>query len=435
MESFARSLASRVLNAMTTPQLARAVGSPLYFLAGRRVDTEISLKSARAILVVCLDEIGNVVLATPFLRELRRNAPGGWITLAVKPEVLNLVELCPYVNEVVTFDWRVSGRAATLKRHARALVLAATRLWRRRFDLALLPRWDADHYHSTYLTYFSGASRRVGYSENVLQRKQQINAGFDRMLTDALADTSAIHEVEQYLEVIRFLGGEAIDDRLELWLDPKDRSLARRLVAHHGMARDDGVIALAPGAGAPRKCWPVERFVELGRLLVREYDARFMVVGGPQDNHLGLRLETELGSDRVLNLAGRITLRQTAAVLERCCLTVSNDSGPMHLAAAVGNAVVEIAWHPCGGSAGDPDSPARFHPWGVPHVVVQPEHATDGCRDSCESSEPHCILEIQPGQVLEAVGRLVRAGVSAGAVSSAPSGSATRSGAIPAGRG
>jgi ADP-heptose:LPS heptosyltransferase len=195
-----------------------------------------------------------------------------------------------------------------------------------------------------------------------------------------------------------------------LWLDAKDRSLARQLLAQHGMARDDGAMALAPGASAPRKCWPVERFVELGRVLVREYDTRFVAVGGPQDWHLGLRLETELGSSRVLNLAGRATLRQTAAVLERCCLTVSNDSGPMHLAAAVGSPVVEIAWHPCGGSPADPDSPARFHPWGVPHVVVQPEHATDGCRDRCESGEPHCILEIQPDRVLEAVRKLVPAG-------------------------
>jgi ADP-heptose:LPS heptosyltransferase len=414
MESFARTLASRVLNAMTTPQLARAVGSPLYFLAGRRAGKETSLKSARAILVLCPDEIGNVVLATPFLRELRRNAPGGWITLVVKPEVFNLVELCPYVDEVVTFDWRVSGRAGALKRHARALRLAASRLWRRRFDLALLPRWDADHYHSTYLIYFSGASRRVGYSEHVLRRKQQINAGFDRMLTDAFPDTSAVHEVEQYLEVLRFLGGEAIDDRLELWLDAKDRSLVRQLLAQHGMAREDGVIALAPGASAPRKCWPVERFVELGRLLVREYDARFVAVGGPQDTHLGQRLETELGSSRVLNLAGRTTLRQTAAVLERCCLTVSNDSGPMHLAAAVGSPVVEIAWHPCGGSPADPDSPARFHPWGVPHVVVQPERATDGCRDSCESSEPHCILGVETGKVWAAARGLLAAGARVG---------------------
>jgi heptosyltransferase-2 len=278
----------------------------------------------------------------------------------------------------------------------------------------VIPRWGVDYYHATFLAYFSGARRRVAYSEGVSGRKRQINAGFDQMLTDALTDTSAIHEVEHNLDVIRFLGGEPIDDGLELWLDPKDRSLARQLLARHGTARDDRVIALAPGGAAPRKCWPVERFVELGRLLVREYDARFVVVGGPRDWHLGLRLETELGSSRVLNLAGRTTLRQTAAVLERCCLTVSNDSGPMHLAAAAGSAVVEIAWHARGGSSADPDSPARFHPWGVSHVVVQPEHATDPCRDFCESREPHCILGVETGMVWTVARGLLAAGARIG---------------------
>jgi len=315
---------------------------------------------------------------------------------------------------VMTYDWRVSGPAGVLKGHFRALALAATRLWRRRFDLAILPRWDADYYHATYLIYFSGAARRVGYSERVVARKQEINAGFDRMLTDALADTSAIHEVDQYLEVLRFLGVEISDNRLELWLDPKDRLLAQKLLAQHGMARDDGVIALGPGASLPKKCWPVERFVELGRALVGEYDARFVVVGGPQDGSLGLRLESELGSSRVLNLAGRTTLRQTAAVLECCCLSVTNDTGPMHLAAAAGSPAVQIAWHPRGSPSTDPDSPARFYPWGVPHVVVQSEQATNPCRDSCQSSEPHCILGIQADQVLEAVRGLLREGVSAG---------------------
>src|SRR5208337_5093831 len=122
------------------------------------------------------------------------------------------------------------------------------------------------------------------------------------------------------------------------------------------------------------------------------------------------------------------TLRETAAVLERCQLAVTADSGPMHLAAAAGSAVVEISCHPRAGDAEHYNSPVRLHPWGVPYAVVQPEHAADGCRDSCESTEPHCILEIQPDQVLEAVRRLVRAGEPAHTTTSAPSGSTTRSG-------
>ena len=406
---FARSIKRRLLGAMTMPEAACAVGRPLYFLAGRRAEKEISLKSARAILVVRLGEIGDTVLTAPFLRELRRNAPGAWITLAVKPEVLNLVELCPYVNEIVTFDCRASGRASILKRHARALHLAATRLWRRRFDLALLPRWDVDYYHSTYLTYFSGASRRVGYSEHVFQPKQELNAGFDRLLTDVIHNRGAKHEVERNLDVLRFLGASVQGDHLEVWLDEEDRSFARRVCAAEGVGPRDLVIAFAPGAGALKRRWPIERFVELGRVLVREHDARLAAVGGPADRHLGGQLESGLGP-AVLNLAGRTTLRETAAVLERCQLAVTTDSGPMHLAAAAGSAVVEISCHPRVGDAEHYNSPVRLHPWGTPYAVLQPEHGADGCRDSCESSEPHCILGVQPEQVLEAVRRLIPAG-------------------------
>jgi heptosyltransferase-2 len=184
--------------------------------------------------------------------------------------------------------------------------------------------------------------------------------------------------------------------------------------AGEGIGPHDLVIAFAPGAGAVKRCWPIERFVELGRVLVREYDARLVVVGGPEDRHLGGQLESGL-RPAVLNLAGRTTLRETAAVLERCQLAVTTDSGPMHLAAAAGGAVVEISCHPRAGDVEHYNSPVRLHPWGTPYAVLQPEHGADGCRDSCESSEPHCILEIQPDQVLQAVRRLVRAGVSAAA--------------------
>jgi len=398
-----------MVGGMTTPEAACAVGRSLYFLAGRRAHKEIPLKSVRAILVVRLDEIGDVVLATPFLRELRRYAPAAWITLVVRPQVLNLVELCPYVTEVCTFDWRTTGRAQGLKLLARILYVPAARLWKRRFDLALLPRWDVDCFFSTYLTYFSGASRRVGYSEHVCQRKHQQNAGLDRLLTDVIDNRDAKHEVARNLDVLRFLGANARDDRLEIWLDEEDRSFARKVCAGEGIGPHDLVIALAPGAGARKRRWPIERFVELGRALVREYDARLAVVGGPEDRHLGAQLESGLGA-ALLNLAGRTTLRQTAAVLECCQLAVTNDSGPMHLAAAAGSRVVEISCHPEAGDTEHYNSPARLHPWGVPHVVVQPVHATAPCRDSCESLEAHCILGVETDKVWAAARGLLDAG-------------------------
>jgi len=396
-----KSVASALLAAMATPGAAVALGRPLYALAGRRPDRNVPLRSLAAVLVVRPDEIGDVILTTPFLRELRRNAPHAWITLVVKPQTADIVEQCPYVNEVLTFDWSVRGRAATLKRHLRALCLAGGRLWGRRFDIAILPRRDADYYHGTYLTYFSGACRRVGYSEKVSVRKQAMNPGYDRMLTDILPPSAVKHEVEYNVDVIRYLGGKVADTRLEVWLQDEDRAFAAALLDAQGIPPGMGFVALAPGARWGKKQWPILRFVEVAQRLRGEHNARIVVVGGPEDRPLGEQLEAELGAG-VANAAGRTTLRQAVALLERCRLMIANDSGPMHLAAAVGCPVVEISWHTQEGDADSTESPARFGPWGVPHAIVHPERSLAPCRGVCESDKPHCILGVQADQVVEA---------------------------------
>jgi ADP-heptose:LPS heptosyltransferase len=366
-----------------------------------RVEQVADLRVADRVLVVRLDEIGDVVLTTPLLRELRHNAPRAWVTLVVSPKTRNLVEFCPYVNEVLVFDWRVNGRLARLRRHARAMVFARRHLWRR-FDLAMVPRFGADYYDATFLSFFSGAAWRVAYSEHLNEVKARLNRGYDRLLTQALDGTGAKHQVEWNLNFLQLLGGEVNDSRLELWLTEDDRAFAKKILAAHGMQEGELLIAFAPGAGASRRCWPLERWIELGRRLMREFAFRLVLVGSESESELGTRIESALGS-AVINLVGHATLRQTSAILEHCSLTVSNDSGPMHLAAAAGSAVVEISCHPRGGDPNHGSSPAHFHPWGVPYVVLQPEPAIPPCTGSCNSSVPHCILGIEVETVKQAV--------------------------------
>ena len=104
--------------------------------------------------------------------------------------------------------------------------LAWQHLWSRRFDLALVPRWDADHYHATFIAYFSGAPWRVGYSEKVIEHKYRVNRGFDRLLIHALEDGVLKHEVERSLDVLRLLGGKVQEDRPELWVGEADDAFA-----------------------------------------------------------------------------------------------------------------------------------------------------------------------------------------------------------------
>jgi heptosyltransferase-2 len=110
----------------------------------------------------------------------------------------------------------------------------------------------------------------------------------------------------------------------------------------------------------------------------------------------------------VLNLAGRLTLRQTAALLGRCAIFVGNDSGPMHLAVTQGTAVIEVSCHPVDGPVDHANSPARFGPWQVESRVVRPAHHRAPCHSGCRVRWPHCILGVAVGDVERAVGELWR---------------------------
>jgi ADP-heptose:LPS heptosyltransferase len=398
-----RAVARRLARFLTSPHVTFLIGEPALWLLdmrGRRRKNDLS--QVNQVLVVRLDEIGDVVLTTPFLRELRRNLPNAWITLLVKPAVHNLVELCPYANEVLTYDWSFSGDLTPLQRHWRVLRLAYCYLWPRHFDLAIVPRWDVDYYHATFVAYFSGARWRVGYSENVNEYKKQINGSFDRLFTHVLNDKTLRHEVEHNLDVIRFLGGTVQEQWLEMWSGEEDEAFVERVLKSHGVYPEDLLIAFAPGASAPTKMWPLPNFIEIGAWLKREYHARIVVVGGRGEEPLGQEIQWQLG-DTAINVIGYTTLRQAGALLKGCHLYVGNCTGPLHLAAAAGVPVVEISCHPVGGSSLHWNSPSRFGPWGVPHRVLQPEKTLEPCCEMCTVTQAHCIRCVTVERVKAAI--------------------------------
>lgn len=397
-------IAHYLLYSLTSVRVALLFGGPLYRLTGRwRNAREIRLTEVRRVLLVRLDLIGDMVLTTPLLRELRRNLPGAWITLVARPQVYNLIELCPYVNEVLTYDWNGPRWIRPLVRHYRALRLAWGYLWPRRFDLAILPRWSADHYHGTFLVYFSGAYSRVAYSEDVDPDKKRLNHGFDRLITHPIICIKRPkHEVENNLEILRFLGGRIERDQLELWLEKEDEMFAESVLDKHGVKPSDLLIGVGPGASVPKRRWPLCCFAEIGLWLMSKYNARILLVGGSAEGELGYKLERDLGRS-VINTIGRVTLRQGAALVRRCQLYLGNDTGPMHIAAAVGVSVVVLSCHPKSGSPFCPNSPKRFGPWGDKHIVLQPENAVSPCEDECVAERPHCIVGIAGQRVKEAV--------------------------------
>jgi ADP-heptose:LPS heptosyltransferase/SAM-dependent methyltransferase len=382
-----------------SPLTVRKIGGPILKLLRPKPTSRFrTLSDVKHALIVRLDGIGDMVLMTPFLRELRRNIPNARLSLVVKPAVFNLVERCPYVDHVLSYDCDTSGGLRVWRRHWRALRLARE-FWRQHpVDLVLLPRWDSDTYHGAFVAYFSGAPVRVAYAERVNKIKQQLNAGYDALFTHIVSNGSGIHEVQRDLNVLEYLGGAVKDKQLELWLDRADELFA----SHEIGTFESNVIAFGVGKRNHKRMWPLWNFLQLGGWLRDARRARILVLGGSDEQPIGEELRKQLG-EAVINLAGHTTLRQAGALLKHCQLYVGVDSGPMHLAAAMGVPVIEISCHPKSGSPTHENAPQRFRPWGVPSIIVQPETPRPPCRDACVATEAHCILDVSIERVREAV--------------------------------
>lgn len=366
----------------------------------------MNLSKIQRILVLRLDAIGDVILTTPFLRELRRNFHNAYISLVVNHRAYDLVKLCPYVSEVIACrDLGVINKADPLRNYLLTIWFAFEYLRGRRFELVLIPRWDIDWYNATLLAYLSGAKIRVGYSEKVYPGKALQNKGFDSFLTHPIDIRELKHEVERNLDVLRFLGLKVLDDSLELWTSEEDEDFAESFLVKSGIKREF-LIAVAPGASWLRKRWPIERFLEVCRWILKHCNAKFLVLGGKGEEELGIFLEENLKGN-VINLVSKITLRQAVALLKRTKLFIGNDSSPMHMAAACGVPIVAIFCHPKGGNPNAPNSPFRFGPWKAKNIVLQPEEPTPPCVDECRENKAHCILGVRVDQVISAVSSLL----------------------------
>ena len=363
------------------------------------------LASARRILVVKLDEVGDFVLATPFLRGLRASAPQARIVLAVRPAVADLAAPCPHVDAVVAPHPK-SGGGIDLRAVTPGAAAAFAEAFRAGFDLTLVPRYDFDRHGATALAANSRARAVLGFSETVTPWKASGNAGFDRAYTHRLTPPPGRHEVEQNLDLLRFAGGVPVDAGVELYLTSEDRAEAARLLADAGGER---IIAVAPGAAALRREYPPERLAAVIAVAAVALGARVAVLGTGLERAAAERIAAALPG-RVLDLTGRTGLRPAAAVIERTAGLIAMDSGPAHLGAAVGVPVAVFSCHPEGGNPNHYHAPERFRPWSDRALVLRPKTAVPPCTTSCSAGEPHCIAAIDPDEAARAIAALLAKG-------------------------
>lgn len=364
------------------------------------------------ILVALLESIiGDFILDTPFLRELRRCYPDSHITLVVGRKVQQLAAACPYVDEAIGVGYspKIAEFPNPLRyffataRYLKDLVASTKQRFGGCIDIAILPRWDWEAEGGPLLAFFSGAPRTVAYSEKTSDWKRWCNFGQDTLFTDVLAPGTEPHEAKRGLNIVRYLGGSVESTAPEIWWLPEDRLEAERFLSAHQLPGADPVIAFGVGASGARRHWPY--FTDLIRLLAGAVKFTPILLAGPGEEHLVAPILAATPSAAVLQGA---PLRVVAAILSRCSLFVGNDSGPMHLAAAAGLPVVEISCHAVGGDAGHRNSPVRYGPLAAHTTIVRPKAFLGDCQGGCTKDTAHCITTVSAQEVASAALDLLR---------------------------
>jgi len=366
------------------------------------------------ILVRGVNWLGDAVMTTPALQRLREARPHARITLLTPEKLAGLWEEQPFLDEVMTFSasenvWQVIWR---LRREKFTESVAFPNSIRSALELCLakIPRRVGLARPGRCLLLTQTLPPRPGAIPMRKRSAREIRLLLARNAPPAIIPPAA-HHIHDYLYLTKELGASAepLPPRIFITGEQAGRLCPRLRVETAPAERP--WFGLNPGAEyGPAKRWPLKKFAAAAVLLQKQTNCRWLIFGGQNDFDLAEKLTTEIrfsgtSPDGVLNLAGKTTLRELAAALKLCKLLLTNDSGPMHLASAVGTPVVV----PFGSTSPELTGPG---PGPGIRIVRRPPPCAPCFRRECPI-DLRCLAGISAAQVVEAAREILQAKSSA----------------------
>ena len=327
------------------------------------------------ILLIRLSSLGDIVLTTPAIRAVRANFPNAYIAMLVAKQSADILRENPYLNEIITFDRLAKDKNTGEMRRVVCL------LRERKFTLAIdLQR----KFRTEILMYFSGATERVGKG---------------RLCTVRVSEQGNKHATAHYFDILHAVGIPAEDQKLELFLAESERRDAVQRLKAAGSVAGKLKVGLFPGAGWKLREWMPERFAAIGDRLVEHFNADVLIFGGQQESELVQKV-ANLMEMPAIPFAGNLQMRQLAACIEQCDLFLTNDTGPMHIAAGVGTRTVSLF---------GPGNHIRFQPLGVEHQIIRHDVPCSPCKqftDKCKDNI--CMKGIGVDEVWHSISRALQ---------------------------
>jgi ADP-heptose:LPS heptosyltransferase len=351
----------------------------------------VDLETVRDVLVLRLDRIGDVLMSLPALAELRAALPHARLRLAVGRWSEEVARSAP-VDEVLVWSAPWAGRADEGASSARELAREAWSLRHAPPDVALDLQGDV---RASVLLRLTGARRRIGYA----------NTGGGWLLTDVVPLDETVSWVEQNRRAVGALIGSRPPVVPEV-LTEADRGFAVRLFNTLGLEARRPLVGIHPSGGRMVKQWDPARWGQVGARLQEQYGATVVLTGSAADRDLARQVAAVL-PQRAYDVTGRLTVRETMAVIGSLDLFLSSDTGTMHMACAVGTPSVSLF---------GPSDPRRYFSGGDDgrHTVVRPELWCSPCNLirkpplECRGAEPpECLRAITVDEVHREAARLL----------------------------
>lgn len=356
------------------------------FSLDKMVDETIKVyretRQEKRILITKFGAAGDLVLAVPSFRMIRKRYPKAKISLVVDSNLALIVENCPYLDEIITFN-----RSQKSQQWVRLMKLAK-RLRESGFDLSI----DLQNNAKTHaLCFLSRIPHRVGYAR-----------GLSGMLLShpVREPKGVLAPVEHQFELLKRIGVNHFEDEMELWPGEEPEKKVAALLEGAGVEPEERLVGLAVGSSQNwhTKRWPIENFTALAGRIIQELRCRVVLIGGQDESGLAAHFQEHIASGKVINLIGKTSLPDLGSLIKRFAVLVSGDSAPIHLAAAFKTKLVALF---------GPTEPKRHLPPGNDHAVLVRRMPCQPCyRGTCHNAiQLDCLKKIRVEDVFAAVRR------------------------------
>jgi len=304
------------------------------------------------ILIIALSGIGDALMFTPALRILRKNIPEAEIdALVMYRGAQEIYSSNPNLNKVIHFNFLEEGAFKSFKFLFQL---------RKKYD-ASINVYPSNRREYNLINYTIGAKKRAGM---VYLRKNKSNFGFFNNVK--ILENDETHNVQANIKLCEALIGKKFTEEppLEFPIPENEIVSGNKFFNDAGVSADELVIGFHPGCATLKnhikRRWEPEKFAELGKQLIKDHSARILIFGGPEEKELKDKIFSLIGLNKV-NLVNSESLTQSASIMKRCNMFVTNDSSQMHIAAALGLKVVAII---------GPTNRNYIYPWKTEHQIV-----------------------------------------------------------------